>query len=357
MIKVFEVIADSSLSGAPRHVLTLLNGIDRQQFESVLVCPEGWLANRGGRVKVKVKRITFKSFFDVGSVVKLRRFIKQEKPDIVHSHGIRAGWLVTLACTGLKVKKVYSEHLYTEDYHLKNKLREYLQLLGLKVILRNSIKVICPSKAVSIFLNRFYGRVGSKLVIVANGIKDFKTEDQKTKLPTFGFIGSLNYHKGIYQLFGIIDLVSRKASAKFEIVGDGPLRSFVERRASLNDSVSYFGEARDIGKYLGRWRAVLVPSLSESFGQVVLEASIAKKPVVAYVVGGLRELVKNGKSGILVRRGDVESFADSVIELIKNPERAKKMGAFARKIYEREFTAEKMCRRIELVYKQVVEKS
>lgn len=123
-MKVFEVIADSSLSGAPLHLWTLLKKIDKSQFSITLICPYGWLADEAEKLGIITVKVPFKGFIDYSSITKLKKEIKRLNPDIIHLHGIRAGWLGVMAAKKIKQKIIYTEHLYTQSYHLKSHFRE-----------------------------------------------------------------------------------------------------------------------------------------------------------------------------------------------------------------------------------------
>jgi len=355
MIKVFEVSADASLGGAPKHILTLLKGLDKSIFQLVLICPEGWLQKEAEKLGIKVFVVPFGGFFDRKSVAKLKHLIKKHQPQIVHLHGVRTGWLGALSLRGAKTKMVYSEHLYTADYHLESKLRERIQLLGLSFVLKKAKLILAPSQAVKRFLMARFKINQKKIKIIYNGLEDLAENYQATELveQKLGFIGSLNMQKGVETLIRAFKKVRRNyPEAKLEILGDGPLRQGLEREAGKN--VSFLGTKKDIGKYLQNWQMIVVPSRSESFGQIVLEAAMFGKPAIASRVGGLPEVINDGKTGILVPYGKTKELQKAIAYLLENPSLAEKMGKKARERYEKYFTAGKMVRRMEELYRSLL---
>lgn len=365
-MKIIEVIADSSLSGAPRHVLTLIKKLDQSEFAVYLACPDGWLAREAEKSGIKTVKIPFFGFGDFSSVLKLRKISKKINPDLIHLHGIRAGWLGVLAVFGLKQKLIYTEHLYTRDYHLKNGLREWLQLKGLSYILKVVRIILAPSEAVRDFLLKKFKLKAKKIKVVYNGLEDIAS-GQKRGLsprkatacnvvrddPRVGFIGSLNYQKGIETLLAAFKLVNRRhPEVGLEIIGNGPLKNKLLRQADGN--IIFLGAQKDIKKYLAAWRFIVIPSRSESFGQTALEAFMFEKPVIVARVGGLIEVVKDGETGLFFDPNDKNELAEKIIYLFTHQDLAQAMGAKGRLSYEKFFTADKMVGTIEKIYKKVI---
>lgn len=355
MARIIEVIADSSLSGAPRHLLTLLNKL-KNKFDIEVICPAGWLADELKRSGIKFTIVNFKSFSDFKSVSILKEKLRERKADLIHFHGIRAGWLGVLAAKNQKAKKIYSEHLYTFDYHLKNLLREKLQLQGLKKIVKSVDEIVVPSMAVEEFLVGKLNVPVGKIKLIPNGLDDYTAGD-KTEKYKFGFIGSLNEQKGVSGLIvAMRGLVKKFPDLRLEIIGDGPLRQQFEKESQdLQKNIKFIGTVKLISPYLATWNFLVAPSLSESFGQVVLDAAIAHRPVIATDVGGLREVIENGKTGILVEKGNTKELISAIEKLLNDPELCRRMGKAARQLYEKSFTSDKMAAEFKKLYLSMVE--
>ena len=138
-----------------------------------------------------------------------------------------------------------------------------------------------------------------------------------------------------------------------EIAGDGPLEpelSATVSRLGLGERVSFLGRVAPPGPVFERAEVVVVPSFGEGFGMVALEAMERGRPVVASDVGGLPEIVADGRTGLLVPPGDPEAFAAAIVELAGDPARAADMGAAGRKRALAEFSQERCTDRIEAIY-------
>ena len=98
--------------------------------------------------------------------------------------------------------------------------------------------------------------------------------------------------------------------------------------------------------------ALIVPSLWEGFGLVTLEAMALSKPIVASNVSALPEIISHDETGLLVPLADSAALADSILNLLRDPAKAKEMGQRGRARLEKEFTVQRMAQRHAAVYKE-----
>jgi L-malate glycosyltransferase len=131
----------------------------------------------------------------------------------------------------------------------------------------------------------------------------------------------------------ILEIVRRTIPARLVMVGDGPERTGAQelaRSLGIENDVLFLGEVDLIERVMSCADLFLLPSDEESFGLAALEALACEVPVVASRVGGLPELVEEGKSGFLLPAGDVEAMAEKAIGLLKDPAQYKMMSEAAR---------------------------
>jgi glycosyltransferase involved in cell wall biosynthesis len=145
-------------------------------------------------------------------------------------------------------------------------------------------------------------------------------------------------------------LARQRADLAWLLVGDGPLRPALTRRATeLGVDARFTGARADMADLLGCADLVVLASRSEGLPFTLLEAMALGKPVVATRVGGVAEVVEDGRSGRLVPRDDPAALAAAIAAVLDAPEAAA-MGARGRARVEAEFTQERMVRSIERVY-------
>ena len=134
---------------------------------------------------------------------------------------------------------------------------------------------------------------------------------------------------------------------RLQLVGDGPLRPDLEALAAqleLGDDVQFLGrqDREQIAKLLGACSAFVVPSRAEPFGIVVLEGMMAEKPVVASAVGGIVEIVEDGRNGLLVPPDDPAALAAGLRRVLTDPALAATLGKAGRETVLRRFSRDRM---------------
>jgi N-acetyl-alpha-D-glucosaminyl L-malate synthase BshA len=150
--------------------------------------------------------------------------------------------------------------------------------------------------------------------------------------------------------------ISKALPARLVLIGDGPERGRVQQASEeegVADRVTFLGKQESVAEILSCADLFLLPSATESFGLVALEAMSCGVPVVATKVGGIPEVVQEGKSGYLVAVGDVEAMAQRGIEILSDKERWRVMSAAARAGAE-EFSVQRVIPMYENYYKKVV---
>ena len=173
-----------------------------------------------------------------------------------------------------------------------------------------------------------------------------------------GNVARLNDQKGqIFFLQAIPEILKTISDTKFLIVGDGPLRNKLEemsKKLKINRNVIFTGIRDDIPEILSIMDVFVLPSMVEGLPIVLLEAMAMGKPVVASRVGGIPEVINHGLTGILIEPANPSEIASSVVNLLKNPAEAKRIGDAGRRKVGRKFIVDVMARKIEGVYDEIL---
>jgi glycosyltransferase involved in cell wall biosynthesis len=159
-----------------------------------------------------------------------------------------------------------------------------------------------------------------------------------------GAVGRLSPEKGYADLVRAAERVARRdRGIGFVLFGDGPLRDALERQvaeAGLCGRFALAGFRHDVGKFLPFIDVMAQPSFTEGLPVAVLEAFAAGVPVVATAVGGTPEVIENGVDGRLVPPGDPSALAESLLHVLDDDERRRRMGKRAREKVLARFTFE-----------------
>lgn len=150
---------------------------------------------------------------------------------------------------------------------------------------------------------------------------------------------------------------SRDTDARLELVGDGPEQPAAQERArslGISDRVVFHGMRDDLAELLSRADVFCLASSTESFGLSALEAMASGTPVVATCVGGVPEVVTDGRTGYLVAADDQAGFADRLRGLFLDRDRARELGAAARKDAVDRFHRHVIVRRYEELYRRLL---
>ena len=366
-LKVIHLVEDLKTGGAERVIADTAMGLDRKKYEASV-----WCVTRGGETAtelsekgIEVKILGISSYRNPLNTLKLTRLLKAARPDIVHAHGYFASVIGRLAArkAGIPVILAHVHSTYWE-YRKRHIMIE-------RKLSRFTHKIICCSKAVENFVKNIEKITGNKTIVIYNGVDEERFSPLKStafnraefgideKAPVAGTVSSLTPHKGHEYLIQAASLVlGTLPSAKFLIVGDGPLRQKLEDQAknlNIHPAVIFTGTRKDIPEMLSLMDVFVLPSHTrEGLGIAIIEAMAAERPVVATDIGGIPEVVNDGETGLLVPPGVPEALSKAIIELLRNPKKAKEMGEKGRNQVKEKFTTKKMLSEIEHVYQSLI---
>jgi glycosyltransferase involved in cell wall biosynthesis len=265
---------------------------------------------------------------------------------------------------------VGNNFLVTEERGMRRFRMQCLSLLY-RLIYRGADQVIAVSQAVRNDLVRRRGmRVPpAKIAVIPHSVweadlhysaEHLAQAKQRLAIPdgtvlcvTIGNLFPIKGHH--YLLQGVRRLLGVAPPVTCVVIGEGPQRPMLEREAArlgLNGHVIFAGAlegpVRNAMVHLSR--VVVLPSLSEGLPVTILEAMALAKPIVATDVGGNREAVEDGVTGLLVPPRDPEALAAAVRRVVADEALATRMGQAGRRRFDEYFTPDRMFRQFEAVY-------
>lgn len=256
----------------------------------------------------------------------VKKLIQKFKPDITISHfgavnfTILASWLANVA------KRICYYHTLTTQNELdvhKPFVVQQLQVLRKKMVYRLATHVVCVSEAArqDLIINLKVNE--KKLRVLHNAIPPSPVVNTASTLQ-FGFVGRLNYSKGVDILINAFEtLINKGYDITLAIAGNGSdenqLLEMVSQK-KLTNKITFLGKLPylQIAPFLAGCYCMVLPSRSDNLPTVVIEAMSTKTPVIAARVGGVAELIKDGENGLLFSANDVAGLANAMEQLINN---------------------------------------
>jgi glycosyltransferase involved in cell wall biosynthesis len=226
-------------------------------------------------------------------------------------------------------------------------------------------RVICVCEAVRA---SHTPRLGDprRFVVILNGIDAGRSPRPRAEVraglgldagtPVVLAVGSLTRQKAQHVLIDALASGGRTLSrARLLVAGEGVLRAELEARArerGVETRVTFLGARLDVGDLLEASDVFALPSVREGLSVTLLEAMRAGRPAVATRVGGNAEAVEDGVTGRLVPAGDAVALAAALDEILGEPGRAAVWGSAGRERWRTRFTAERMVRETESLYRE-----
>lgn len=362
-IKLLHLISRIDIGGAEKQLLNLVTNLDKEKYDICVAYFQGRgeLKNEFKEAGIEVKKFKFIGLWDFFTGWKLYQDMKTNRYDIVHTHGFKADLWGAIAGKLSAVPLIIST-VHNQEQYLNNPIIGFLERW---IIAPIDDTIIVVSDAVKRFLIKTSGIPQEKIKKVYYGINPADIKIDKTKnirdelgigkdAPLIGCIGRLVEQKGHkYLIQAAEEVIQNFPQAKFLIVGRGSWERKLEAlagRQNLNSNIIFTGFRRDIYSLIDKLTLIVMPSLWEGFGLVLLEAMALGKPIVATDVGGIPEVIKNKETGMLVSPADPDALAERIITLLEDRSLAERMAEAGRLTVNERFPLKKMLEEIELIY-------
>jgi glycosyltransferase involved in cell wall biosynthesis len=364
---VLQLIAPTHFGGAERVVLDLAEAIDRAWFRVVIGAfvnvrfPENPFIEQ-----LKERRVPHKIFWltrtlDVENIVRLLRTIQKEKIDIVHTHGYRSDILGGMAAKITRRPVVSTLHGWVPiDARLafyercdRFALRFFDRVLPVSDQMK---KALAASGIPRRNIVRLHNAVSLDTEIRPHGGGGtvYKSDGQFL----IGIIGRLSPEKDVASFLEAARMLSHThRRVTFLVVGDGPERESLERRASRSDlkgRVAFAGFVNEMAPVYQDLDLLVISSKTEGIPLVVLEAMKHGIPVVSTRVGGIPEVIEDGVDGILVPPGDPPAMARAIETLLLDGGRYRQMARQARLKIAADFNRANWIKTIEAIYRSLI---
>lgn len=406
-VKVIHIITRLDKGGSAENTMLTVLGLARQGYEVILVrgdpqesaMSEGEQQSQESSIKeaesLGVRIVTVPSlirrvnpFWDLLAFLALFRLIRKECPQIVHTHTSKAGILGRLAAWPLNqsairhpclagrqaqsaIKIIHTPHGHVFYGHFGRLMTTFFIRLE-RFFAKFTHRIITlTEQGAKEHLQLGVGR-GEQFIAIHSGVDLQRLQalptDQtygrnKLGLPAscalVGTVGKMVPIKGHAILISAAaEVIRTHPTTHFVIVGEGALERELQDQGKMLSLEDHLHFVKAWGEEAWAWMAsfdlFVLPSLNEGMGRVLIEAMAFGKPVVASRVGGIPEIVLDGKTGILVPPKDPKRLAEAVIRLLSDPERARQMGEEGKKRIDSRFSADAMVLRIDHLYQELL---
>lgn len=365
-LRVLETIRQGTIGGGETHVMDLTQALNKDLYEPVVLSfTPGPMVDRLREMGIKTHVIETEKPFNIFKWQQVKQLLKDEKIDIVHAHGTRAGSNTFWAAKQLGLPILYTVHGWS--FHVdQNPLLLKSRQLGEKLLLSQANVTICVSQS-----NYRDGQAFSQMeraVVVNYGVnlqkynpdrtfKDIRAElgvAQDTLL--VGCIARVTVQKDPFTFLRAIAAVPASLPIQFLLVGNGDLKEATLQLAEelkLGSRLKFLEARQDVPDFLRALDVYCLPSLWEGLPIGLLEAMAMAKAIVATGVDGTKEAIQDEVNGLLIPPKSPQKLAEAIVRLAADANLRQTLGAAARQTVLREFNVEVMTREVEQLYEQV----
>jgi len=364
-MKTLHTVIHGEIAGGQIVCLRIIEALHKGGHQALVVSPSrGPFTELLRRKRVPVFFIPFKRTYSFHRAFQLARLIKKEGIDLVYTHGMVPANIHSRLAARLAGVPCIS-HIHIANVFNQNPLVRRYQIFLDNWTSRFCHRLIAVSQSTKDSLIQ-QGISGDRIEVIPNGIDCHKIHCRETReeiLRKFhldpkerlvGTIGRLCPTKGQEEFLRVAKGVSQEMpDVVWMVIGkdmefggryETQLRTLAQE-GGLNGRVIFTGHQPDPFSLLNALEFFVLPSKLEGMPLVILEAMALKKAVIASAVGGVPEVIVDGKTGILVPAGDSRSLAEAILKLLRNPELAKAMGEAGFERARENFSESEMSRR------------
>jgi glycosyltransferase involved in cell wall biosynthesis len=360
---LLHVTFDMRIGGTEQVIRNLVETTDQSIFNVSILCIEAPIGPFGeflSRKGFKIDTIARKEGFDLALIFKIRKYLKQNKIDILHCHqytpwvyGALASWL-----TGRKI--IFTEHgrFYPDQSSWK---RRYIN----PFLARITDHITAISKATKQALVDFEFLHSDKIEVIYNGIVGFDANPQQSdklrkelKIPqetlvlgTISRLDPIKNHGLLINAFA--EVLDKYPNCLLLIIGDGETRDELENlviNLNISKRVIFTGYKPSPVDYLQLMDIFLLTSLSEGTAMTLLEAMSLAKPCIVTGVGGNPEIIEDKLNGFVTPSEDQPSLVQACVTILNDKNLREYLGKNAFERFKQEFTAKVMQKNYQRIY-------
>lgn len=358
-MKVLQVLPELNVGGVETGTVDLARYLAGHGHQSVVVSSGGEMVVEleAGGTKHYQLPVHKKSLWTAIKCVKaLRAIIREEKVDIVHARSRVPAWIAYFACRGTQAAFITTCHGYYGN-------RVFSQVMGWPKL------VIVPSRVIGRHMIEHFGVLSSGIRYIPRSVDVEKFRVERPVIEgksffTIAIVGRLTPLKGhTFFLRAMAKVARAMPNVRIWIIGDAPAAKqsyknelqVLAHRLGIQEHVEFLGNRKDVAQLLAQADVFVLSTVTqEAFGRVILEAQAAGVPVVATSVGGVVDIIDDGKTGLLVLPKDPDGMARAVVRVLNDKKLAAQLTEAAKQKLQEEFTLEQMASQTLKVYAELL---
>ena len=356
LIPVAIVLSSFEPGGTERQMSELIRRLDPDRFRVHAVCfrrTGAWLA-RVEAAASEVADFPLRSFKSPSSIPTLLRFagwLRSREIAVLHACDFYAN---VFALPAAALARVAVRIGSRRDLIIPG--RTTAQMTAQRLAYHAAHRVVANSTAAAAQL-RAEGVSADRVTVIPNGI-DLALFPSRARRDAprrvVSTVANLRPEKGHDVLLrAAATVLQRLPDVRFRIIGDGPTRPALidlASRLGIASSIEFLGHREDVAALLAETDVYAFPSRTEAFPNGLIEAMAAGLPVVTSAVGGMLELVEDGRNGLLVPPDDDSALASRIITLLTDAATARQLGEAARATIESRYSFDRMIASFEQLY-------
>lgn len=370
-IRILHFICPTGLFGAERWILALArNYVNHTEVDCRLAISHEThnqnisVYEKYIKLGLPAYKVLMKGRFDPNGIWSLKKLIEREEIDIIHTHGYKSDIL------GLIAAKITGKKILATPHGFENVKDLKLQFfIKLGCIALRSCDAVAPLSEDLINDMVRIKVMPEKVHLIVNGVDLDEVEKFRYawNVPgkecqrgerLIGYIGQLAYRKNIGALIDAFDLLYKKRKdVRLLLIGDGPLRKDLEKKAQLLDSgsnIDFLGYRDDRLQFVKQMDLFCMTSSLEGIPRCAMEAMAMGTPTVAFRIPGIDKLIIDKETGLLVPYGDIEALVESWQMILSDQEFAEKIGTLGRRHIFEHFSARRMADEYAGLYKKML---
>jgi len=368
-LNVLQFICPAGFYGAEMWILALAKNLERKRIDCQLAITHESheqnieVFNRYKALGLKSHKVPMRGRFDPRGILNLCRLIKNEKIDVIHTHGYKSDILGLIAARLAGIKALATPHGFE---NVKDAKLQLFIRLG-SFALRHFDRVAPLSDELKSDMLKI--KVKPQLIrLINNGVDLDEVETERnTSAPLaysdqtekkIGYVGQIAHRKNIGDLIKTFDkLYKEHKNIRLILVGDGPMRNELEQEAhSLNSAskIEFLGYRTDRLRIVKELDLFCMTSSLEGIPRVMMEAMAIGVPVAAYDIPGVDKLLIHEKTGLLAKFGDMDDLKKCWERLLFNKALADEIALNGRKHILDNFSAKRMADEYTNLYQEMI---